>query len=187
MGAPALVDTCIEIYNSHVIGDNFWVWRADHGSQVGWDLNIAGKGIVVNGDNVTIYALMMEHFMEYQTLWRGNGGKVIMYQSEFPYDVPSQSEFKSHGGSVNGYASYRVEDEVESHETWGIGIYSVNKAVEIEIFSVMEVPEKPGIKIHNVCAIMITGNPGISHVINREGEPCNHPGTRQIIREYLKK
>lgn len=185
--APALADTCIEINNSHVIGDNFWVWRADHGAQVGWNLNTARNGIVVNGDNVTIYALMVEHFMEYQTLWRGNGGKVIMYQSEIPYDVPVQSEFKSHDGTVNGYASYRVEDEVESHEAWGIGIYSFNRDAVIEIFSAMEVPDKQEVKLHNVCAVMITGNPGISHVVNDEGGPCYHSGARQIITEYIKK
>ena len=185
--APAQADTCIEINNSHVIGDNFWVWRAEHGAQVGWNLNTARNGIVVNGDDVTMYALMVEHFMEYQTLWRGNGGKVIMYQSELPYDVPAQSEFKSHDGTVNGYASYKVEDEVESHEAWGIGIYSFNRDAVIEIFSAMEVPKKPEVKLHNVCAVMITGNPGISHVVNEEGGPCHTSGTRQIITEYLKK
>lgn len=185
--APASVETCVEINNSHVIGDNFWVWRADHGAQVGWNLNTARNGIVVNGDNVTIYALMVEHFREYQTLWRGNGGKVIMYQSEIPYDVPMQSEFKSHDGSVNGYASYRVEDKVESHEGWGIGIYSFNRDAVIEIFSAMEVPKKPDVRIHNVCAVMITGNPGISHVVNEEGGPCYYSGARQIITEYIKK
>lgn len=184
---PALADTCIEINNSHVIGDNFWVWRADHGYQVGWNLNIARNGLVVNGNNVTIYALMVEHFMEYQTLWRGNSGKVIMYQSEIPYDVPEQREFRSHDGRVNGYASYRIADEVESHEAWGIGIYSFNRDAAIEIFSAMEAPKKPGIRIHNICAVMITGNPGITHVVNEEGAACNDPGSRQIITEYLKK
>ncbi|MDD6491952.1 MAG: coagulation factor 5/8 type domain-containing protein [Firmicutes bacterium] len=185
--APASVDTCIEINSSHVIGDNFWVWRADHGAQVGWDLNTARNGLVVNGDDVTIYALMVEHFQEYQTIWRGNEGKVIMYQSEIPYDVPNQDEFKSHEGAVNGYASYCVEDEVETHEAWGIGIYSYNRDAVVEIFSAMEVPKKPGVKIHNVCAIMITGNPGITHVVNDEGKPCYRAGTRQIITEYIKK
>lgn len=185
--APAVTDVCVEINSSHVIGDNFWVWRADHGLQVGWKLNIARNGIIVNGNDVTIYALMVEHFMEYQTLWRGNNGKVIMYQSEFPYDVPAQNEYRSHDGRVNGYASYRVEDDVESHEAWGIGIYSVNRAAVIEIFSAVEVPEKPKVKLHNVCAVMITGNPGITHVVNDEGDACDRPGSRQIITEYLKK
>ncbi len=184
---PVSVEACAEINNSHVLGDNFWVWRADHGSQVGWDINTAVNGLIVNGDNVTIYALMVEHFQEFQTLWRGNGGKVIMYQSEIPYDVPSQSEFVSHEGEVNGFASYKVDEDVESHEAWGIGIYAYNRDAIVEIHSAMEVPEKPDVKIHNVCAVMITGNPGITHVVNEEGGPCYRAGTRQIITEYLKK
>lgn len=187
LAEPTAVEACAEINSSNVIGDNFWVWRADHGSQVGWDINTAQNGLIVNGDDVTIYALMVEHFREYQTLWRGNGGKVIMYQSEIPYDVPRQAEFMSHDGTVNGYASYKVEDTVDTHEAWGIGIYSYNRDAVVEIFSAMEAPEKEGVRIHNACAVMITGNPGISHVINAEGEPCYYPGTRQIIKEYLKK
>ena len=76
---------------------------------------------------------------------------------------------------------------MKSHEAWGIGIYSFNRDAVIEIFSAMEVPKKPEIKLHNVCAVMITGNPGISHVVNEEGGPCYTSGTRQIITEYLKK
>lgn len=181
---PSSVEACVEINSSHVLGDNFWVWRADHGVQVGWDINTAENGLIVNGDDVTIYALMVEHFRQYQTLWRGNGGKVIMYQSEIPYDVPSQDEFLSHEGAVHGYASYKVEEGVDSHEAWGIGIYSYNRDAIVEIYNAMEVPKKPDVKLHNVCAVMITGNPGISHVVNEEGGPCYRAGIRQIITEY---
>lgn len=180
---PTSVQTCAEINSSHVIGDNFWVWRADHGNQVAWDVNTAENGLIVNGDDVTIYALMVEHFRQYQTIWCGNNGKVIMYQSEIPYDVPEQSVFMSHDGTVPGYASYKVEDSVESHEAWGIGIYSYNRDAEIEIFSAMEVPEKPDIKIHHVIAVMITGNPGITHVLNELGGPMNTPGARDSVIE----
>lgn len=180
---PTSVQACAEINSSHVIGDNFWVWRADHGDQVAWAVNTAENGLIVNGDDVTIYALMVEHFRQYQTIWRGNNGKVIMYQSEIPYDVPEQSVFMSHDGTVPGYASYKVEDTVKSHEAWGIGIYSYNRDAEIEIFSAMEVPEKPDIKIHHVIAVMITGNPGITHVLNALGGPMNTPGARDTVIE----
>lgn len=182
---PTSVQTCAEINSSHVIGDNFWVWRADHGDQVAWTVNTAENGLIVNGDDVTIYALMVEHFRQYQTVWRGNNGKVVMYQSEIPYDVPEQSVFMSHDGTVPGYASYKVEDTVESHEAWGIGIYSYNRDAEIEIFSAMEVPEKPDIKIHHVIAVMITGNPGITHVLNELGGPMNTPGARDTVIEAV--
>lgn len=183
----AKVENCVEINSDYVLGDNFWVWRADHGDGVGWELNTAKNGIVINGDDVTMYALMVEHFQEYQTIWNGENGKTIFYQSEIPYDVPAQEEWMSHDGTVNGYASYKVGDEVKRHEAWGLGIYSYHRDAKVDLNCVMEVPEQETIKVHNICSVMITGNPGISHVINNEGEAANQPGERQIIREYAGK
>lgn len=178
---PTSVEACAELNSNHIIGDNFWVWRADHGDGVGWTVNTAENGLIVNGNDVTIYALMVEHFRQYQTIWRGERGKVIMYQSEIPYDVPAQSEFMSHDGTVPGFASYKVEDSVKSHTAVGIGIYSYNRDEEIEIFSAMEAPGAPDIKIHHVIAVMITGNPGITHVLNELGGPLNTPGARDVV------
>lgn len=180
----AKVKNCVTINSADVIGDNFWVWRADHGDNVAWDQNTAANGIVVNGSDVTIYALMVEHFQEYQTIWNGENGKVIMYQSEMPYDVPSQEEWQSHDGRQNGYASIYVDDAVENFEAWGIGIYSYHRDAAVEAFSAMEMPDKDNVKVHHICAIMITGNPGISHVINDKGDAANTPGARSIIVEY---
>lgn len=179
------VDCCVEIAQDHVLGDNFWVWRADHGDGVGWEQNKAANGIHVTGDDVTIYALMVEHFQEYQTIWDGNDGKVIFYQSEIPYDVPRQEVWKSHDGEKNGYASYKVGDEVTSHEAWGLGIYLYNRDAIVELRSAMEVPENAsGIKVHNICTVMLTGNPGLSHIINESGEPVYHAGERSVITEW---
>jgi hypothetical protein len=49
------------------------------------------NGLVVNGDNVTVYGLFVEHTQQHQTLWSGNGGRVYFYQSEMPYDPPSNA------------------------------------------------------------------------------------------------
>lgn len=180
----AKVENCVEINSDYVIGDNFWVWRADHGDGVGWDVNTAENGIIINGDDVSMYALMVEHFQKYQTIWNGENGKTIFYQSEIPYDVPNQKEWMSHDETVNGYASYKVGDEVTNHEAWGLGIYSYHRDAKVDLNCVMEVPEQENIKVHNICSVMITGNPGISHVINNEGKAANQPGERQMIREY---
>lgn len=180
------VKACVTINTNDVIGDNFWVWRADHGDGVAWDRNTAENGIIVNGDNVTIYALMVEHFRQYQTVWNGNGGSVYFYQSELPYDVPNQNEWLSHDGKMRGYASYYVGEEVLTHTAYGIGIYSYNRDAIVEEYTAMEIPDNDGMDVHNVCAVMITGNPGISHVINNLGKPCYRPGTRNIIVDYQK-
>lgn len=178
------VKNCITINSSDVIGDKFWVWRADHGDNVAWDKNTAETGIIVNGDNVSIYGLMVEHFQKYQTVWNGDNGIVIMYQSEMPYDVPSQEAWMSHDGQKNGYASFYVDDSVENFEGWGIGIYSYHRDAVVDAASAMEVPDKDNVKIHHACAIMITGNPGISHVVNDAGDAALHGGARSMIVEY---
>ncbi len=178
------VENCVTIQSSHVLGDNFWVWRADHGDQVGWDKNIARNGIVINGDYVTMYALMVEHFQEYQTIWNGDYGKTCFYQCEIPYDVPTQDVWKSQDGEVNGFASYHVAENVTHHEAWGLGIYSFNRDATVELHSAMEVPAQPEVKVHNICTVMITGNPGISHIINEEGKAVLTGGAREVICEF---
>ena len=134
---------------------------------------------------MTVYALMVEHFQEYQTVWEGENGKIIFYQCEIPYDVPDQESWKSHDGKVNGFASIKLADTVKKHESWGIGIYLYNRDAEVELHSAMEVPEDgEEIRVHNICTVMITGNPGISHIINEDGDAVMHGGARAILTEW---
>lgn len=181
---PVNTDTCMTINSSQVIGDNFWIWRADHGDNVAWDKNTSDTGLVVNGDNVTIYALMVEHFKKYQTVWNGDNGQVFMYQSELPYDVPDQKEWMSHNGKTDGFASFKLDDSVNHFEAWGLGIYSYHRDAVVDAECAMEIPDKDTIKIHNICTVMLNGNPGISHVINHSGKSVERASDRAIILEY---
>ena len=148
----------------------FWLWRADHGRGVGWDSNKNATGLTVNGNNVTIYGLFVEHCQEYQTVWNGNGGRVYFYQSELPYDPPSQDAWRH--GTVNGYASYKVGDTVTTHEAWGLGVYHVFRRPGILCESAIETPTAPGIKVHHMLTFRLGGGQqgtGINHVINEMG------------------
>jgi len=69
---------CLVINANDVVGDNLWLWRADHGRGVDWNQNACNNGLVVNGNDVTIYGLFVEHHEQYQTLWNGNGGRVYL-------------------------------------------------------------------------------------------------------------
>ncbi len=153
------------INSSDVIGDHFWLWRADHGTGAGWNSNKNANGLVVNGNNVTVYGLFVEHTQEYQTLWRGENGRVYFYQCEMPYDPPEQQHWMN--GKEKGYPGYKVDDLVETHEAWGIGVYCVlrNKSVVAE--NGIEAPNKPGIKMRNLLTINLGGN--INHVISGVG------------------
>jgi hypothetical protein len=159
----------VTVNSKNVVGDNFWLWRADHGRGAGWNANKNLNGLVVNGDDVTLYGLFVEHCQAYQTLWNGNGGRVYFYQSEMPYDPPSQTAW-SHDG-VMGYASYKVADTVTTHEAWGLGVYCVFYAAPVVSESAIETPVTPGVKMHHMIVLRFGGvrGSGIEHIINDEG------------------
>jgi hypothetical protein len=176
------VDRMLEINANHVVGDNFWLWRADHGEGAKWDVNFNRNGLVVNGDDVTIYGLFVEHQHEYQSIWNGNGGRVYFYQSEMPYDPPSPEAW-GHDG-VRGYASYKVADHVMTHEAWGLGVYCVFKDSPIIADTAIEAPtHKPGVTLHHMITIRLSGQPGsgILHVINRAGDAVLTPEKKKAI------
>lgn len=173
----------LEINSNDVIGDDLWIWRADHGKGIGWTINKTSNGLIVNGDNVTIYGLAVEHFHQYQTVWNGNGGKVYFYQSEAPYDVPNQASWMN--GSVNGYASYKVGNTVTTHEAHGLGIYcffDTNPAVKLQ--SAIETPDDAtglnGVVIQDMTTVSLGGVGEITHVINKRGDAAT-PNS-QVIR-----
>ena len=64
----------LEVNSDNVILDDIWAWRADHGNGVGWTVNTADTGVVVNGDDVTAYGLFVEHYQKYEVIWNGNDG-----------------------------------------------------------------------------------------------------------------
>ena len=159
----------ITINSRDVVADQLWIWRTDHGRGVGWDANPTQNGLLVNGDNVTIYGLFNEHHKQYQTLWNGNGGRVYFYQSEMPYDVPNQASWMS--GSTPGFASYKVADSVTSHEAWGLGVYCYFRDAAVKAHSAIEAPGNSGIQLHHLTSIWLNGRQGseISHVVNQQG------------------
>jgi F5/8 type C domain. len=177
-------DTSLKINSNNVIGDDFWVWRADHGTGVGWTVNNAKSGVIVNGNNVTLYGLFVEHFKEYQTIWNGNGGKVYFYQSELPYDVPNQASWMSNNGTQNGYASYKVADSVTSHQLFGSGIYSYFRDAVVSENNGIEVPNASGVKVHHACSVFLSGNGEITHVVNNTGNTAKSGNMKQSVTDY---
>ncbi len=166
---PGTTDAMVTINSNDVIGDNFWLWRADHGRGAGWTENKNANGLLVSGDNVTLYGLAVEHTQKYQTLWLGNGGRVYFYQSEMPYDPPTAAAW-SHDG-VTGYASYKVADTVTTHQAWGLGVYCVFTRAPIVATTAIETPIVPGVQMHHMVTLRLDGQngSGIAHVINDKG------------------
>ncbi|MCT2537076.1 discoidin domain-containing protein [Aquibacillus koreensis] len=165
-------ETSVEINASDVIVDHFWVWRADHGEGVGWDVNKGDYGLITNGDDVTIYGLFVEHYQKYQTLWNGEDGRVFFYQNEIPYDVPNQETWMSHDGTQNGYAAYKVADHVNNHTLWGAGSYSYFRDADVNLYNSFEVPYNDGISMNHMTTVWLNGMAGseIENVINGIGD-----------------
>ena len=166
----------LEVNSDNVILDDIWAWRADHGTGVGWTVNTADSGLVVNGDDVTATGLFVEHYQKYEVLWNGENGKTVFFQNEMPYDPPTQADWQHHG--VDGYAAFKVTKGVKTFEGWGMGSYcffNVNPA--IHAYDAYEVPVTPGVKLHDILTLQLNTDIGvIDHVVNGYG-PATAPAS----------
>jgi hypothetical protein len=169
---PGRATTSLVVNSDNVILDDIWAWRADHGNGVGWTSNTADTGVVVNGDNVTAYGLFVEHYQKYETIWNGNGGTVVFFQNEMPYDPPSQAAWMEAPG-VDGWAAFKVANAVTSFHGYGMGSYSFfNQGVNIYAAHAFEVPSTlPAGSLNDLLTIFLStaGSGGILNVVNDTG------------------
>jgi hypothetical protein len=167
---PGKARVSLEVNRDGTILDDIWAWRADHGNGVGWDVNTADTGVVVNGDDVTATGLFVEHYQRYEVLWNGERGRTVFFQNEMPYDAPDQAAWEHDG--VLGYAAYKVADDVRSHEAWGLGSYIfANLDPSLHASHAFEVPVTPGVVMHDLLTVSLNEKGTIDHVINDTGGP----------------
>lgn len=172
----------LQVNSDGVLIDHTWVWRADHGVEgfdpddgfLGdnerWTTNIGRNGVVVNGDDVTATGLFVEHFQEYNTIWNGERGRVVLYQNELPYDPPTQADWTAPDGTL-GWAAYKVSDNVKTHHLWGGGVYVFNRNnPDIVTENGYEVPAVPGVRLTHVMTNNLSGPGIINHVVNGIGD-----------------
>jgi F5/8 type C domain len=158
------------VNSNNTLLDHIWAWRADHGNSgtVGWTVNTAAHGVVVNGNNVLATGLFVEHYQNYEVQWFGNGGETIFFQNEMPYDPPDQAAWMN--GSSNGFASYQVGPNVTSHTAFGLASYcffNVNRSVVAD--HAFETPTGSGIRFRDILTVSLGGVGVIQHVINGTG------------------
>lgn len=167
------------VVNSHnTIIDHIWAWRADHGNAGtwGWTQATGDTGLIVNGNNVLATGLFVEHYQKTQVIWNGQGGRTIFFQNEMPYDVPNQASWNRPSGR-NGYAAYKVGDNVTSHEAWGLGSYNFfNVNPSVSAYNAFEAPNNAGVRFHSLCTVSLNYQGTITHVINDTGA-VTPPGT----------
>lgn len=182
---PGKATTSLRVNSHNVIGDHMWLWRADHGNPgtYGWSTNTADTGLVVNGNNVTMYGLFVEHYQKTEVIWNGSGGRTYFFQNEKPYDPPNQAAYMN--GSTRGYPAYKVADPVSSHEAWGLGSYcyfNVNPGVVNE--RSFEVPVTSGVRFHNMVTVSLGGVGTINQIINNSGGTANTANQQQYLTAF---
>jgi hypothetical protein len=172
----------LEVNSDDVLLDDIWAWRADHGQGVGWTVNTADTGVVINGDDVTATGLFVEHFQKYNVIWNGERGRTVFFQNELPYDAPNQAAWRHDG--VLGFAAYKVAPTVRTHEAWGLGSYIfTNVDPTLHATNAFEVPDTPGVRMHDLLTVSLNGAGTIDHVINGRGGPVTptHQGPSTVV------
>mmetsp|Transcript_86730 Transcript_86730/g.136833 ORF Transcript_86730/g.136833 Transcript_86730/m.136833 type:complete len:615 (-) Transcript_86730:57-1901(-) len=149
-------DVMVQIDGRGVVLDNAWLWHADHDDCGGSsDSCFSGHGLVVNGDSVVTYGLMVEHQLRNMLQWNGDHGHVFFFQSELPYHDASFGSF--------GFVGYSVSDNVTAHHAIGLGVYLIGDMKHATGFHVPTSAD-----MQNLVVWHITGN-----VRNFESTVCN--------------
>jgi hypothetical protein len=187
--AACSVKNALVVNSDNAILDDVWVWRADHGNGVGWTLNTADTGLIVNGANVAAYGLFVEHFQKDEVLWNGDNGLDIFFQNEMPYDPPSQAAWMQAPG-VDGYPAFKVGANVKSFKAYGMGSYSFfNQGVNVYSANAFQAPTNlpPG-SFHDLLTVFLNASAsgGILNVINNMGgsSTAANPDTPVTVVNY---
>jgi len=171
---PGQANVSLSVGSNNTILDDIWAWRADHGNGVGWTDNTADTGLIVTGNNVTAYGLFVEHYQQYEVIWTGNGGTDIFFQNEMPYDPPSQAAWMEAPG-VDGWAAFKVTENVTSFKGYGLGSYSFfDQGVKIYAANAFEVPTTLApASMNDLLTVFLStaGFGGILNVIDNTGGP----------------
>lgn len=84
---------------------------------------------------------------------------------------------------IVGIDAFYVDDAAEDFFATGLGIYLYNRDAEVNLYTAVEMPDKEGVRIENICTVMLTGYPGMEHVVNDSGEGVFFAGARQVLQQ----
>ncbi len=152
---PGKATVSLLVDSSHVVLDDIWAWRADHGAGVGWTQNTAATGLVVNGDDVNATGLFVEH---YQTR-RGDLERPRRQRDLLPErDALRRAQPGRLDGRRRhqGYPAFTVTDAVQTFTGYGMGSYSFfNQHVDIYADNAFVVPTRPGVSMNDLLTIFL--------------------------------
>ena len=181
--AGSVTDAFIDNSNNSIL-DDIWSWRADHGAGAGsWTSDTAATGLTVNGNNVTAYGLAVEHYQQYETVWNGQGGEVVFFQNENPYDVPNQASWMA-SSTQNGYPGFYIPNSVSTFQGYGMGVYSnFTAGPAIESAMAIQAPTTSGVVFHDLLTVWLNNFGGIQSVIDGTGAAVSSaaPGPSNVV------
>jgi hypothetical protein len=181
--AGSVTDAFIDNSNNSIL-DDIWSWRADHGAGSGsWTSDTAATGLTVNGNNVTAYGVAVEHYQQYETVWNGQGGTVIFFQNENPYDVPNQASWMA-SSTQNGYPGFYIPNSVTTFQGYGMGVYSnFTAGPAIESSMAFQAPTTSGVVFHDLLTVWLNNFGGIQSVIDGTGAAVSSaaPGPSNVV------
>lgn len=159
-------ETMVKVTQGNVIGDNMWLWRADHDVQglVTDSANPSKHGLVVDADDVTMYGLAVEHTLNDLVQWNGNNGETHFFQAELPYDVT-----QANWGDMN-YVGYRVNDTVTEHKGYGVGVYHYFRDEAVTIERGIAVPAALESSFVAPFGVFLNGLGTMDHILNEQGD-----------------
>lgn len=189
-------DIMVRVHSGHVVGDNLWLWRADHvkladgeepnappllyhqvriweekdGVKTRIDECITKNALEVTGDDVQMYGLFCEHATEHQCVWKGERGSTTFFQCELPYDVDIDYAYDQ-------FTGYHVHESVEKHTARGVGVYSNFQCYDVDVQAGIQVPSKAGIILQNPFTKFLDSKGSIQYVVKQGralvGDTCD--------------
>lgn len=186
VGGPAAatdtqVDVMLQLNSGNVIGDNMWLWRADHvegGGLVKNGDNPCQHAAVVEGDDVIMYGLAAEHTLQDIVQWNGDRGSIYFFQSELPYDVTQDFADK-------GNVGYKVGDKVTEHAAYGVGVYHYFRDYPVTLPTGITAPKALEDSFVAPFGVFLNGQGVMQHVINDKGDVTQKGGNDNAVVEWV--
>jgi hypothetical protein len=125
------------------------------------------------------YGLFVEHFQETQTIWNGKNGSIDFYQSELPYDPPSQDDWSD--GTQKGYSSLLISKDASGFNAKGLGIYAafINTSNWMYLDNAI-LDQAKGTDLKHMITVYLNGNSdnwtGINSIVNGVGAQVQGKG-----------
>eukprot|EP00435_Cladocopium_sp_Y103_P058949 s187_g20.t3 len=155
----------VQIHQPCVVGDNLWLWRADHWLSDQYLVynheNFCGSGLHVArpAHHVIMYGLFVEHTLSDMTLWQGEDGVTYFYQSELPYDAMDDAAGQTSRVAPFKACGYLVDQAVQRHEAVGVGVYAYFRDHDVTVPAAIKVPDHDGVRIQNALTKYLNGGP----------------------------